>query len=159
MLFTESVQFFLLSIGGSFLFHLLWENAQAPLYGGYESFSQHFPLCLRATATGDLFMMLLLYLVLALVHREGFWIEKKEVFSHPATWILPPFLGMLLATIIELRALVDHRWSYTDAMPILPFFPVGLTPVLQMAVVPLITLALLRWMHARSHAASQPPST
>lgn len=43
--------------GGSFLFHLLWENLQAPLYKGYTSFAQHFGICLKATFGDMVFMM------------------------------------------------------------------------------------------------------
>ena len=145
MLSLSSMTFFLLYLLSGFFLHLIWENAQAPLFAGFESFVQHFPICLKATLTGDLSMMLLLYFVLALVHRDLQFLEKKETFRHPVTWILPSFVGALFAVIIELRALLEHRWSYTDAMPILPFFPVGLTPVLQMIVIPLVLLWILRW--------------
>lgn len=148
-----------LYFGSSFLLNLAWENAQAPLFGGYESFFQHFPICLRATLTGDLLMMLLLYSVLALVHRDLLWLEKREAFRHPATWVLPPVIGALFAVIIELRALLEHRWAYTEAMPLLPFFRIGLTPALQMVVVPILTLGLLWWILGRNYAASHPPST
>lgn len=136
----------LLYFGGSFLLHLLWENAQAPLFEGYESFSQHFSICFQAAATGDMFFMLVIYLILAVVHRDQKWITRREAFSHPATWVLSSFVGMLFAIIIELRAILEHRWSYTEAMPILPFFPVGLTPVAQMIIVPLMMLLLCRWL-------------
>src|SRR3989344_3331066 len=108
MLLAESVQFFLLYIVGSFLLHLAWENLQAPLFSGYESFVQHFPICLGATLTGDMFVMILLYLVLSLAHRDIRFLEKRETYSHPATWVLTPFVGVLFAIIIELRALLDH---------------------------------------------------
>lgn len=155
----QRMKMLLFYFGGSFLLHLLWENAQAPLFANYVSFAQHFPICLRATITGDLFMVFLLYLVLALVHRDLQWLERKDVFRHPATWVLPPFIGALFAIIIELRALLEHRWSYTDAMPILPFFPVGIVPVLQMIVVPLVTLLLCRWLLKRQEISSPSQSS
>ena len=68
-----------LFFGSSFILHLLWENLQAPLYVGYTSFSQHFWICLKATATGDLLFMLIIYAVLALVHRDLFWVANRAM--------------------------------------------------------------------------------
>lgn len=129
--------------GAGFLLHLLWENAQAPLFQGYESFSQHFPICLKATATGDMLFMLVIYLILTLVHRDWWCLSNPKTYRHPATWLLPMIIGLLLAISFELWAVhVDHRWQYTGGMPLVPFMKIGITPVLQMAVLPLLVLLL-----------------
>lgn len=134
-----SVSLFFVS---SFLLHLLWENLQAPLYEGFESFGQHFWICFWGTR-GDLLMMLAIYAALAVVHRDLFWVADRSSYAHPATWILAPLIGALLAVNSELRAVyVNHLWEYTEAMPLLPVVRVGLTPLLQMIVVPLLTLFL-----------------
>lgn len=128
--------------GSSFLLHLLWENAQAPLYQGYTSFPQHFWICLKATATGDMFFMVFLYLLLAVMHQDFFWPLEKSAYRHPATWLLPVVIGVLCAMSFELWAVyVTHRWTYA-AMPLLPIIGIGLTPVLQMVAVPLMTLGI-----------------
>ena len=131
--------FFLLS----FFLHLLWENLQAPLYQGYISFAQHFPSCLIATATGDILMMLFLYLTLAVVHEDLFWVADRSAFEYPATWLLPVLLGVLVAISFELWAVyVAHRYAYA-AMPLLPIVRIGVTPILQMVIVPLLTILLV----------------
>lgn len=133
----------LVFFGGSFLLHLLWENAQAPLFQGYESFAQHFLICLKATTTGDMLFMLVIYCVLALVHRDMWWPSNSKTFHHPATWILPPVIGILLAVSFELWAIhVARRWTYAEAMPIIPILQVGILPLLQMMIVPLLSLFL-----------------
>ena len=149
-MYALPVRAFLSYLGASFLLHLVWENAQAPLFEGYVSFAQHFPICLVATATGDMAVMFMLYLLLALAHRNLQWATDARNYAHPLTWILPPVVGALFAIIIELRAVyVLHRWSYGAAMPIVPGLWVGLTPVLQMVVVPLVTLLVCQWwLHA-----------
>lgn len=127
--------------GTSFVLHLLWENLQAPLFQGYISFTQHFPICLKGVVTGDMLFMLIIYAVLALVHRDPFWISKSSSYSHPATWLLPIIMGTLLAVNMELWAIfVDQRWQYSESMPMIPVLRIGLTPVLQMIFIPILTL-------------------
>jgi len=128
--------------GGNFLLHLLWENAQAPLYAGFESFRQHFWMCLEATK-GDFFFMLTIYVALAVIHRNIFWVADRSAYAHPATWIITPLIGFLLALSSELRAVyVTEQWQYAKMMPLLPILRVGLTPVLQMLLIPLAVLFL-----------------
>lgn len=129
-------------LGGSFLLHLLWENLQAPLYAGFTSFQQHFWICFKAT-WGDLLFMFTIYSVLAMMHRDPFWVADRSAYAHPATWTITLFIGVLLAMIFELWAVyVDHRWQYTEAMPLLPILQIGLVPVVQMLMIPLVTLLL-----------------
>lgn len=126
--------------GGSFSLHLLWENLQMPLYEGFTSLQEHFWICLKATATGDMLFMFTIYLALAAVHRDWFWVSNASVFRHPATWLITVLIGVLLAVSFELWAVhVAHRWQYAS-MPLVPLLRVGLTPVLQMVVIPLGTL-------------------
>ncbi len=129
--------------GISFLLHLLWENLQAPLFQGFASFQQHFWMCLKATATGDMMFMLLIYLVLAAIHRDWFWLAHVATFRHPATWLITLLIGVLLAVSFELWAVyIAERWQYTASMPILPILRIGLTPVLQMIAIPPTVLFL-----------------
>ncbi|MBU6390568.1 hypothetical protein KGQ31_03415, partial [Patescibacteria group bacterium] len=48
-------------------------------------------------------------------------------------WLAIP-AGIVIAFLIELYALHAGRWAYAAAMPIIPFFNVGLTPVLQLGI-------------------------
>lgn len=130
--------------GGSFLLHLLWENLQAPLYAGFVSYRAHFWICFKATG-GDLLFMLILYAALAVVHRSPFWLADRAAYEHPATWTIVPFIGVLLAVGFELWAVyVAHRWQYGQEMPLIPLLLIGLTPVLQMIVIPLLALSFAR---------------
>lgn len=134
-------------LGLSFLLHLAWELLQSPLYACFADLGTCVLLCLRAAATGDMLFMLTIYGALAAVHRRWLWIEDLDAYHHPATWVLPPLLGVLLAVSNELWAVfVAHRWSYTASMPLIPVLDIGLTPVLQMIIVPMAVLGML---HAR----------
>ena len=130
-------------IGGSFFLHLLWESLQAPLYEGYSSFGQHFWICLKATVTGDMFFMFVIYTTLAIVYRDLFWIADRSSYIHPATWVISILIGGLLAVSFEFWAVyVDHRWQYTDLMPIIPILQIGVTPILQMVFIPILMIFL-----------------
>ncbi len=140
MRFRQWLLPFLTYIGGSILLHLLWENLQAPLYKGFISFGEHFWICFKAT-WGDLLFMLTIYAAVSIVHRDPFWVADRAAYAHPATWMIAILVGVLLAVSFELWAVyVDHRWQYTEAMPLIPILQVGLTPILQMAVIPPLTL-------------------
>lgn len=134
--------------GVSFTLHLLWENLQAPLYAGFVSFPQHFWICLKA-AVGDMLFMLVIYATLAVVHRNPLWMNDQDAYTHPATWILTPFVGILLAVSFELWAVhIDQRFAYAEAMPLIPVLRIGLTPVLQMMLISFISLLLtFRFSH------------
>lgn len=146
----------LLYFGGSFLLHLLWENAQMPLFEGYGSFTEHFWICLVATATGDMIFMAVIYLSLALAHNNVLWVSDPKSYRYHATWVLPVIVGTLLAVSYELWAVMHKaHWYEYGSMPIIPIVEVGLTPVLQMIVVPLVTLLLCRWLLKRQETAKK----
>lgn len=130
-----------LFFSSSFLLHLVWENLQAPLYAGFQSFEQHFWICFKAT-WGDLIFMSLIYFALAVVHQNPYWIADRTAYTTPATWIIALLVGGLFAVSFELWAVhIDHRWQYAEVMPLIPVLQIGLTPVLQMMVIPLTALA------------------
>lgn len=131
--------------GSSFLLHLIWENAQMPLFeSGDASLWDMFTMCLFATATGDMLFMLMLYLSIAVIHKQLWWLSRHEVYAHPATWIVPLVIGVLLAVSFELWAVhAVHRWQYSS-MPLVPWVHVGVTPVLQMVLIPLAATGLCR---------------
>lgn len=124
----------MLIAGVSFLLNVAWENLQAPLYQGYSNFWQHFPIC-SVASLGDVLIILVLYFVLAVINRDMLWIKKIS----KGDVILIISLGALVAVGIEKWALATLRWQYASAMPLIPYAEVGLLPVLQMIVLPVVT--------------------
>jgi len=111
----------------AFVMHIVWENAQAPLFQGYASFASHFPMCLVGTV-GDVAITLFTYFIVALLKNDINWIStlnKKD-------FVTLAVIGFFIAIGIEWRALLFGQWVYADAMPIIPYLKVGLTPILQM---------------------------
>lgn len=107
----------------AFLLHLIWENAQAPFYAGYQSFSQHFSICFVG-AIGDVVITLF---VLAFI-----WLLKKDKPQTIADFLTLAIIGFIVAVAIEQHVLLVGKWNYASAMPIIPYFRVGLMPTLQM---------------------------
>jgi hypothetical protein len=111
----------------AFVLHIVWENAQAPLFQGYVSFSLYFPMCLIGTV-GDVVITLFVYSIVALLKNNFSWLfnlNKRDI-------VVLVTIGFFIAIGIEWHALLFGSWTYTDAMPIIPSLKVGLAPVLQM---------------------------
>ncbi|MBI5421028.1 MAG: hypothetical protein HZA35_01810 [Parcubacteria group bacterium] len=118
----------------AFVLNLVWENAQAPLFNGYQNFVQHFMPCLWATI-GDAVIILLFYEAYAFWCKDRYWIAHMKG-GHIVTLMI---MGVILAIFMEWGALVSGRWSYAESMPTIPLLGVGLLPVLQMMFLPLMT--------------------
>lgn len=111
----------------AFVLHVIWENTQAPLFQGYASFVAHFPICFIGTV-GDVAITLFVYFIIALLKNDFNWIvtlNKKDI-------VVLAVIGFLIAMGIEWRALLEGRWAYAEAMPIIPYLKVGLAPIIQM---------------------------
>jgi len=115
----------------AFVINLIWENAQAPLYQGYESFTQHFQLCFNATFF-DAFFVLVMYGLFTLLRKNFF-----TVFL-----VLLAFVSFGTAYIIEIRALSSGKWLYTASMPLV--FEVGLSPFVQLFVTSVISIYIVQ---------------
>lgn len=126
----------------SFIMNLIWENAQAPLYENYSGFFQHFSICLKGTL-GDVVIIFIIYGIVSFSMNDWYWPRKfgrREI-------LLILILGILIAIIIEERALQYGLWAYTSQMPLLPFLGIGLLPVLQMVILPITTFWLSGLMY------------
>ena len=61
-------------------------------------------------------------------------------------------LGAAYAVFSEwLNVEIRRTWSYTAAMPVVPFLSTGLTPLLQWLVVPGLALAIIGYRYRRAH--------
>lgn len=134
---------FLLFIASTAL-HFCWEISQMSLYSfsgvplsGYEAFvKEHWVASLK-----DGLITVALYLLVAIFMQNMAWGRR---FSNRRLIFLLSF-GFLWALVMEYHAVVVRSaWSYAKAMPVLPGLGVGVVPVLQMMVVPLIAIILTR---------------
>lgn len=109
----------------AFVLHTVWENAQAPLYAGYQSFSQHFGMCLYGTVVD----VLITLFVLAFL-----WLLIRRLPSMKSDYAALAIIGIVIAVVIEQNALLLGKWDYTSMMPLVPYTQVGFSPILQMMI-------------------------
>jgi hypothetical protein len=129
----------LLAIGVPLNF--IWEIAQMPLYvedGKLLEFAVH---CI-VPSLGDGVIVLIIFGVGWIVWRRVDWFVRPQ---WPAR-ILMLVTGLIIAVVIEWVAVYGMgRWSYAENMPVLPILNVGLSPVLQMLLLPPVIFKAAAW--------------
>lgn len=124
--------FVVLLIPFAFLFNVVWEILQIPLYQGGTYAWNHILFCVIASFA-DAIMVLLIYFGFAFLYKNALWIKDlttaKVIFL-----ILTGGIGAILAEILYLSI---GSWSYASSMPVIPFVNTGLSPVLQFMILPL----------------------
>lgn len=124
--------------GFSFLNNFFWESVHAVyLYRGHDiDASAYLPMMLSVSAKDSL-IILALYLLLCLLNRSFFWLEKFTA-KNISGFIL---LSLLTAVAIEsVSVAFMARWSYREALP--TSFGIGLSPLLQLTCTGLLSLWL-----------------
>ena len=135
------------AIGLATIGHFLWEAAQLPLYTLW-----------RTGTPGEI--------AFALIHCTGGDVLITTVTLAAALALArrfrwPPFGGRMVFTAIVLgtaytifsewlNVAIRGTWSYTVAMPVLPWLGTGLTPLLQWLSVPGLALAIIGHRYRRA---------
>lgn len=114
------------------------------LYTGYEDLSPYFPITIWATL-GDVLYTLLIALFFVVIKSDSGWIAKATKKDYGAL----AAVGFLLALFVEYKAQFFGLWQYGEAMPIIPFLGVGLTPIVQMALLLPVSVFLAKFFCAR----------
>ena len=121
----------------AFLFNVAWEILQIPLYKEGVYTWQHILFCVLASVA-DVFMVLLIYFGFAWIYKNALWIKnlntKKVIFLM--------LIGCVGAVLAEIRHLSIGTWRYADAMPLIPVVHVGLSPILQFMILPILIYSL-----------------
>lgn len=110
-----------------------WELIQIPLYKNPAYDTNHSAFCALASLA-DVLMLLLLYFGLALIFKNSFWIQHLKLRSIAIVVLM----GGAGAVLSEIRHLSLGSWAYDNSMPIIPFVSVGIAPVLQFMILPLL---------------------
>ena len=119
---------FLIVFVAAFLLNILWEEAHSALYVSYHG---------GAITNFILFRAALFDAAVITLLAGPFFLWKsnsrKRCRSLTSTIL---FVGALtlFAIFLEKWALATGRWVYADAMPIIPFLDVGLTPAIQLGI-------------------------
>lgn len=120
-----------------FVCNLIWEFAQMPFYVTPSIY----PWCCVIATLWDVIIVGGLYLLVSLVFRRS--ILDSNITD--AQKFLLVTLGFILAVFIEQRAVSGGHWAYQSTMPLIPFTKIGITPVLQMMLLPVFALELVQY--------------
>jgi hypothetical protein len=136
-----------------FALNFVWEMAQGGLFAYMKqlSFAQATLRCLLA-AFGDLVILTIAFGITAMISRRWNWPVRGGFTVTSAIFVAT---GLMITVLYERWAIDSGRWSYDLRMPTI--FGVGLSPLLQWVIVPLIGLAIYRrlWsISCRSHRRS-----
>lgn len=123
--------------GLSFVLNYAWEIGHCPLYTVCSYDRSHF-IFLALASLADAIMVGLLYFGFALIYRNGLWI--RHLTTARVFWLM--LVGGAGATVSEVAHLSAGNWAYTNRMPIIPIIEVGLTPVLQFTILPVLIYCL-----------------
>ena len=121
----------------AFFFNVSWEILQIPLFKGGVYEWQHILFCVLASIA-DIIMALLIYFGFAWIYKDVLWIKNLSI-KRIIFLILTGGAGAVLA---EVWHLAIGAWSYADAMPMIPIVDVGLSPVLQFMILPILIYKL-----------------
>lgn len=124
--------------------HFAWEMLQAPAFQAFAPTVWEGTVRCFVAALGDVLIASLAYVATALVVRRIAWPLQQGWVRAAALWLV---IGLGATVVFELWALERGRWAYRPTMPLL--FGVGLLPLLQWVVVPLLTVALVRYQAGR----------
>jgi Na+-transporting NADH:ubiquinone oxidoreductase subunit NqrB len=123
----------------SFLFHYVWEMLHMPLYlemsyrGVYSWIACFFP------TLGDANIVVIIWFVGFLQFKDVWWFKNGSLLRN----LLIIGLGFGITFILELHALKTGRWVYSTLMPVIPFLNVGISPIFQMTILPLVVFYLV----------------
>ena len=128
----------------AFLLNYPWEFLQVPLFAGMAG-APHWEAIQRcAMATmGDILIMLIAYWLVAVIARRRYWIAAPTA-AHLTMFVAVGVTITVLFEQLSLRGLWFGAWDYSPLMPVIPGIGVGLSPLAQWIVLPLLTAWFVR---------------
>jgi len=117
----------------SFLLNSIWELLHSPLYLWHHDDFRHVSICILASLA-DTVMVLMLIFLFGLAFKNVFWVNHLT----KGRIIVLALVGAIGATIGEMWHTSKGDWAYSDYMPLIPWLGVGVSPVLQFTILPLI---------------------
>ena len=133
----------------SLVLHLVWEIVQLPLYAiSYRGSLAEIVWAVLHCTAGDVLIALSAFVTAALLFADA---QRPR---GGALRVAAPAVAFGVGYTVYsewLNTSVRAAWAYADAMPILPPFGTGLTPLLQWLVVPPLALWLTQRRISRAY--------
>ncbi|MBI5065153.1 hypothetical protein HZA97_02850 [Candidatus Woesearchaeota archaeon] len=120
----------------AFLLNFFWESWHAVLF--YEDHATYkslfFVKMITYASFMDALLILLIFVIGCLLWKDFNWMKKYKMKKVLFTAVL----GVIIAVIIEAKALYFKQWAYNEIMPTI--FGMGLSPLVQLSITGVITL-------------------
>lgn len=91
---------------------------------------------------GDILVFSVIYIIGVAIYCSFRWPFQPGGKGY----LFAAITGFVIAVIIEKMALSSGRWEYNELMPIIPFFKIGLSPVFQMMILPVVVLRYVKYV-------------
>lgn len=134
----------ILSILATLVLHFAWEMLQAPAFADFAESTWAGTVRCFTAALGDVLLASGAYVITALAFRRMAWPVRRGWIAPAALWIA---VGIIATVAFERWALSRGRWAYGPEMPLV--VGIGLLPLLQWLIVPMLTLWLVRRLARR----------
>lgn len=109
-----------------------WEVGQGFLFEGMNSWESVWWHCFVASL-GDGIIVWIIHAVGWMLFQRPDWFMAPDKSGYGVMLLT----GFIIAVVVEWGAVhVLQRWSYTEAMPVIPGLDIGITPILQMLILP-----------------------
>lgn len=119
--------------------HFTWEMLQAPAFVDFAESTWAGTVRCFVASLGDVLIASGAYGITAFAFRSATWPLRRHWMLPATTWVA---VGVIATVIFEQWALAQERWAYGPEMPLV--FGVGVLPLLQWLIVPMLTLGLVR---------------
>lgn len=133
-LFKKLVSIFTTAV----ILNFSWEMLQMPFFNEM-SFTdwQDWLLCFKASIS-DAGLVLSILFIGRVLFKDWEWHQNLDILK--LGYLI--LFGFVIAVYFEVDALNTARWSYSKLMPTLPLIGVGLVPVIQMLILPVLSFKI-----------------
>lgn len=126
----SAINSYVLAVAG---LNLLWEIVQLPLYTIWQTDStQDIIVAVLHCTAGDVVIAITALILALMLLGTGDWPKQRYL---PVSGFAV-VVGLIYTIYSERVNLASGGWAYSDLMPIIPGFDVGLAPILQWIVIP-----------------------
>jgi hypothetical protein len=129
---------YLVSLGINYV----WEMAQMPFYVNMRFEDPQALVSCFFASTVDALIVAGIFIGGGILFGSRYWFRHMTIRRISFTVVI----GGIIAVIGEVTALRYERWAYSQLMPLIPATGVGIVPVIQMMLLPFVSLKIVSGM-------------
>ena len=127
----------------TWILHFTWEMLQARFFASMWNLPvQEATLWCAGAAGWDVIIQAMAYSATAIAIGDRWWVLRRSGLVRPLVVYLA--IGLTITVVIERWAVRTGHWRYAPSMPLIA--GIGLTPLLQWTLIPLVVIPVTRWV-------------